>query len=132
MPRTRLSLTSSNINLRIKTKLQSKSHQPEAKTREFCVDDPVLVRDLRPGQPTKWQKGTVTAALGAPRYFVNLGEEHTREVHVDHLQPGVSKEQTLAEPTTEDSEQLIDNPPVPPPRRSKRETIQQKRLLEEM
>ena len=132
MPRTRLSLTSPNINLRIKTELQSKSHQPEAKTREFCVDDPVLVRDLRPGQHTKWQKGTVTAALGGPRYLVNLGEEHTREVHVDHLQPGVSKEHTLAEPTKEDSEQLIDNPPVPPPRRSKRETVQQKRLLEEM
>ena len=132
MPRTRLSLTSPNIKLRIKTELKSKSHQPEAKTREFCVDDPVLVRDLRPGQHTKWQKGTVTAALGGPRYLVNLGEEHTREVHVDHLQPGVSKEQTLAEPTTEDSEQLIDNPPVPPPRRSKRETVQQKRLLEVM
>ena len=87
MPRTRLSLTSPNINLLIKTKLQPKSHQPLAKTREFCVDDPVLFRDLQPGQHTKWQKGTVTAALGSPRYLVNLGEEHTREVHVNHLQP---------------------------------------------
>ena len=81
-PRTRLSLTSPNINLRIKTQLQSKSHQQkEAKTREFCVDDPVLVRDLLSGQPTKWQTGTVTEVLGGPRYLVNLGE-NTPEKHM--------------------------------------------------
>ena len=39
-PCTRLSLT---VNLRVKTQLQSKSCQPEVKTREFCIDDPVLV-----------------------------------------------------------------------------------------
>ena len=87
----------------------------------------MLIRDLRPGQHTKWQKGTVTATLGGPRYLVNVGGEHTREVHVDHLQPGVNKEHVA-----KDSEQLLDNSPVPPPRRSKREKVQQKRLLDEM
>ena len=118
MPCTRLSLTSPNVNLRIKTELQSKSHQPEAKTRVFHVDDPVLIRELRPGQHTKWQKGTITAPLGCPRCLVNVGGEHIREVHVDHLQPGVKKEQVSAEPFIENSKQSIDNPPVPPPRRS--------------
>jgi len=132
-PRTRLSLTSPNINLRIKTQLQSKSHQQkEAKTREFCVDDPVLVRDLLSGQPTKWQTGTVTEVLGGPRYLVNLGGEHTREAHADHLQPGVRKDRPSVEPTSEVSEQLPDSSPIPPPRRSQREKVQQKRLLEAM
>ena len=134
MPRTKLSLTSPNVTLRVKTDLQSKSRQPAAKTREFGVSDPVLVRDLRPGPHAKWQKGTVTAALGGPRYLVNVGGEHTREAHVDHLLPGVSAEQTLAEPTTDatdNSEQLTDNSPIPPPRRSRRGKVQPKRLVEE-
>ena len=91
-----------------------------------------MVRDLRPGPHAKWQKGTVTAALGGPRYLVNVGE-HTREVHLDHLQPGVSVEQTLAEPAmniADSSEQLTDNPSVP--RRSMREKVQRKRLVEEV
>jgi len=83
MPCTRLSLTSPNVTLQVKTELQSKSCQPETKSREFGVNDPFLVRDLRPGPHAKWQKGTVTAALGGPRYVVNVGE-HTREAHLDH------------------------------------------------
>ena len=56
-----------------------------------------MVRDLCPGPHAEWYKGTVTAALGGPRYLVNVGE-HTRKAHVDHLQPGVNVEQRLAEP----------------------------------
>jgi len=75
----------------VKTELQSKSCKPETKSRKFGVNDPVLVRDLCPGPHAKWQKGTVTAAVGGPRYLVNVGE-HTREAHLDHQQPGVNVE----------------------------------------
>ena len=68
LPHTRLALTSPNINTRVKLQLQSNTKQPQAETRKFSVDDPVLVRDLRPGQHPKWLKGKVTAVLGGPRY----------------------------------------------------------------
>ena len=85
VPHTRLSLTSPNINTRVKLQLQSNIKSPQAEPRKFSVDDPVLVRDLRPGQHPKWQKGIVTAILGGPRYEVNVDGKHTREAHVDHL-----------------------------------------------
>jgi len=63
--------------------------QPTGTEREFHVGDLVLVRHLRPGQHSKWQNGIVTAALGGPRYQVEIDRQHSRQVHIDHLQPGI-------------------------------------------
>ena len=86
--RTRLSLTSPNVFQRVKEQLQSKPNQKEPRKREFHVGDSVLIRDLRPGRHDKWQNGTVTAVLGGPRYQVGI-DGHSRQAHVDHLQPGI-------------------------------------------
>jgi len=43
LPCTRLALTSPNITTRVKVQLQSNTKQPQAETRKFSVDDPVLV-----------------------------------------------------------------------------------------
>ena len=127
-------MTSPNINTRVKLQLQSNIKQPQAETRKFSVDDPILVRDLRPGQHPKWQKGTVTAVLGGPRYQVNVDGQHTREAHVDHLQPGVHTE-VQAEPVSnpvESPEGELAMSRAISPRRSSRQVIPTKRLLEEV
>ena len=134
LPRTRLALTSPNINTRVKLQLQSNIKQPQAETRKFSVDDPVLVRDLRPGQHPKWLKGKVTAVLGGPRYQVNVDGQHSREAHVDHLQPGVCREvqAELESNPVEGPEGELALSHATLPRRSSRHIITTKRLLEEV
>ena len=57
---------------------------------------------------------------------MNLGGEHTWEAHTDHLQPGVRKDWSSAEPTSEVSEKLPDSSLYHHPVRK-----EQKRLLED-
>ena len=147
-PRTRLSLTSPNVFQRVKGQLQPKPRQQE-KRREFGVGDSVLVRDLRPGQHDKWQNGTITAVLGGPRYQVNINGQHSRQVHIDHLQPGICRDTvTLTDRSTDVPEtDEHDSSPAPsdtvvdststttttePLRRSSRLTIPTRRLIEEI
>ena len=89
---TRLSLIPSNVFQRVKEQLQPKPRQQESKSREFCVGDSVLVRDLHPSTHDKWKNGTITALLGGSRYQVNINGQHSRQVHIDHLQPGIHKD----------------------------------------
>ena len=144
--RTRLSLISPDVSQRVKEQLQPKPRQQESKSRGFCVGDSVLVRDLRPGARNKWQNGTITAVLGGPRYQVDINGQHSRQVHVDHLQPGIRKD------TVTLTDQLMDTPdtdghdssPVPsdtvvdstsatePLRRSTRLITPTRRLIEEI
>jgi len=64
--------------------LQSNIKQPQVETRKFNT---VLVGDLKPGQHSKWQQGTVTAVLERPRYDFKADGQCTQEVHVDYLHP---------------------------------------------
>ena len=64
----------------------------------------MLVRDLRPGVHDKWQNGTITAVLGGPRYQVDINGQHSRQVHIDHLQPGIRQD------TVTLTDQLMDIP----------------------
>ena len=97
--------------------MQPKPRQQELKRHEFCVGDSVLVRGLWLGVHNKWQNGTITAVpgmqcvvyaksskvlaattcclpliLGGPRYQVYINGQHSRQVHIDHLQPGIHKD----------------------------------------
>ena len=72
--------------------MQPKPRQQEPKRHEFCVGDSVHVRGLWLGVHNKWQNGTITAVLGGPRYQVYINGQHSRQVHIDHLQPGIHKD----------------------------------------
>ena len=141
-PRTRLSPTSPNVFQRVKEQLQSKPNQKEPRKREFHVGDSVLIRDLRPGGHDKWQNGTVTAVLGGPRYQVGI-DGHSRQVHVDHLQPGIHNK--TATPTDQfddltseiDERELLpdivtDSTPAELVRRTSRLITPTRRLIEEI
>ena len=50
---------------------------------------------MDPEQHLKWQKGTETAALGGPRYQVSIDGQHSRQVNIDHLKPGILQNQNI-------------------------------------
>jgi len=50
--------------------------------------------------------------LGGPRYQVHVDGQHTREVHVDHLQPGVRTEvqaESVSNPVEDPIGELANN-----------------------
>ena len=70
--------------------------------RDICVGDSVLVRDLQPSLHDKWQNGTITAVIGGPRCQQYINGQHSRQIHIDHLQPGIHKDTiTLTEQSTD-------------------------------
>lgn len=62
--------------------------------REFKPDDSVLVLNTRNGSAHKWSKGIIMQRLGPVSYAVRLGE-HTRHVHIDHLQHYVNLDKSV-------------------------------------
>ena len=112
------------------------------------MEDSVLVRDLWSGQHLKWQNGTVTAVLGGPRYQVNIDGQHSRQVHIDHLQPDVPHSTATpvdpipeideAEPPPEQTDtgtdpmSIMENTLSEPLRRSDHLITPPKRLIEEI
>ena len=80
------------MSFRLKEQLQSKPKQQESKRREFSIRDSVLVRDLQPGLHDKRQNGMITAVLGGPRYQVDINGQHSRQVHIGHIQLGIHKD----------------------------------------
>ena len=41
---------------------------------------------------TKWQKKMITAVPKGPRYQVDIKVWHSKQVNIDHLQPGIHKD----------------------------------------
>ena len=90
---------------------------------KFQVGDYVLVRDLRPTPPSKWQHGIILSVLGKLFYTVTC-EGHQRQVHIDQLIPAGSvakgPSEVLQKPvipeversTTQVTQLLQDSPPV--------------------
>ena len=85
-PRTHLSMVLPSVYQRVKSQLQPTPEQTTVSVRKFQVGDAVLVRDLRPLAPSKWQHGTILSVLGKLLYMVSC-EGHQRQVHIDQLLP---------------------------------------------
>ena len=83
--RTRLDLLRPNTNTRVQDKQaqQKVNHDRHAKAREFAVNDPVFVKNFRPGPD--WIPAIVVAKLGPLSYLVETTDKQLWRRHVDHV-----------------------------------------------
>ena len=91
--RTRFDLLRPDREARINQKQskQKELHDRRAKTREFFVGQPVMIKNLRPGPD--WVSGIIVECLGPVSYLVETSQRLLWKRHVDHLKPIDNDEQ---------------------------------------
>ncbi len=97
--RTHLNLLTPNVQEKVEQEQtrQKERHDKHARQRTLFSGQPVMVKNLRPGDT--WIPGVVLKQLGPVSYLVDVSDGRTWRRHIDHL-----KIRNLPEPMTELSE----------------------------
>ena len=77
-----------------KQAIQKTLHDRKCKERAFCVNQSVVVRDYRSGQP-RWSPGIISKVPGPSNYVVRLGDGTLVKHHGDQIQAQTSQRQEL-------------------------------------